>query len=62
MEKSEKERSIAFGTEAERKSKTMYGKPYADLTPEESGKVDAAVEKSEKEKAKLREEAQIEIE
>ncbi len=44
LEKSEKERSIAFGTEAERKSKTMYGKPYADLTPEESGKVDAAVE------------------
>ena len=52
LEKSEKERSIAFGTEAERKSKTMYGKPYADLTPEESGKVDAAVEKSEREKAK----------
>jgi hypothetical protein len=52
LEKTEKERSIAFGTEAERKSKTMYGKPYADLTPEESGKVDAAVEKSEREKAK----------
>ena len=52
LEKSEKERSIAFGTEAERKSKTMYGKPYADLTPEESGKVDAAVEQSEREKAK----------
>jgi hypothetical protein len=30
----------------------MYGKPYADLTPEESGKVDLAVEKSEREKAK----------
>jgi hypothetical protein len=52
LEKTEKERSIAFGTEAERKSKTMYGKPYADLTPEESGKVDLAVEKSEREKAK----------
>jgi hypothetical protein len=52
LEKSEKERNIAFGTEAERKSKTMYGKPYAELSPEESGKVDAAVEKSEKEKAK----------
>jgi hypothetical protein len=52
LEKTDKERNIAFGTEAERKSKTMYGKPYADLTPEESGKVDAAVEKSEREKAK----------
>ncbi len=30
----------------------MYGKPYADLTPEQSGQVDAAVEKSEREKAK----------
>ena len=52
LEKPEKERNIAFGTEAERKSKTMFGKPYADLTPEESGKVDQAVEKSEREKAK----------
>jgi len=52
LEKTEKERNIAFGTEAERKSKTMYGKPYADLTPEQSGQVDAAVEKSEREKAK----------
>jgi hypothetical protein len=52
LEKTDKERNIAFGTEAERKSKTMYGKPYADLTPEESGKVDAAVEQSEREKAK----------
>ena len=52
LEKTDKERNIAFGTEAERKSKTMYGKPYADLTPEESGKVDSAVEKSEREKAK----------
>jgi hypothetical protein len=52
LEKTERERNIAFGTEAERKSKTMYGKPYADLTPEESGKVDLAVEKSEREKAK----------
>jgi len=52
LEKTDKERNIAFGTEAERKSKTMYGKPYAELTPEESGKVDAAVEKSEREKAK----------
>jgi hypothetical protein len=46
------EQRISFGTEAERKSKTMYGKPYADLTPEQSGLVDAAVEKSEREKAK----------
>ena len=52
LEKTERERNIAFGTEAERKSKTLYGKPYADLTPEESGKVDLAVEKSEREKAK----------
>jgi len=51
-ERPEKERNIAFGTEAERKSKTMYGKPYADLTPEESGKVDAAVEASEQARAK----------
>jgi hypothetical protein len=52
LDKPEKERNIAFGTEAERKSKTMYGKPYADLTPEQSGLVDAAVEKSEREKAR----------
>jgi hypothetical protein len=50
--KEPKERNIAFGTEAERKAKSMYGKPYADLTPEESGKVDKEVEKSEREKAK----------
>jgi PIN domain nuclease of toxin-antitoxin system len=51
--KEPKERNIAFGTEAERKSKSMYGKPYADLTPEEAGKVDKAVEVSEQTKAKL---------
>jgi hypothetical protein len=50
--KEPKERNIAFGTEAERKSKSMYGKPYADLTPEEAGKVDKAVEESEQSKAK----------
>jgi len=50
--KEPKERNIAFGTEAERKSKSMYGKPYADLTPEEAGKVDKAVEASEQAKAK----------
>jgi hypothetical protein len=52
IEKPIKERNIAFGTEAERKSKTMYGKAYADLTPEEAGKVDQAVEASEQAKAK----------
>ena len=52
IEKPIKERNIAFGTEAERKSKTMYGKAYADLTPEEAGKVDQAVESSEQAKAK----------
>jgi hypothetical protein len=46
------EQRISFGTEAERKSKSMYGKPYADLTSEEAGKVDKAVEESEKAKAK----------
>lgn len=50
--KEPKERNIAFGTEAERKSKSMFGKAYADLTPEEAGKVDKAVEASEREKAK----------
>ena len=43
----------SFGTEAERKSKAMYGKSYADLTPEEAGKVDKAVEVSEQTKARL---------
>ena len=51
--KEPKERNIAFGTEAERKSKSMFGKSYADLTPEEAGKVDKAVEVSEQTKAKL---------
>jgi hypothetical protein len=50
--KEPKERNIAFGTEAERKAKSMYGKAYADLTPEEAGKVDKAVEASEQAKAK----------
>ena len=50
--KETKERNIAFGAEAERKSKSMYGKPYADLTPEEAGLVDKAVEASEQQKAK----------
>jgi hypothetical protein len=52
LEKTDKERNIAFGAEAERKSKTMYGKPYADLTPTEAGLVDKAVEASEQAKAK----------
>jgi hypothetical protein len=51
--KEPKERNIPFGAEAERKSKSMYGKPYSDLTPEEAGKVDKAVEVSEQTKAKL---------
>jgi len=42
----------SFGTEAERKSKAKYGKPYADLTPTEAGIVDKLVEESEKAKAK----------
>jgi len=46
------EQRIAFGAEAERKSKSMYGKPYADLTSEEAEKVDKAVEASERAKAK----------
>jgi len=50
--KEPKERNIAFGAEAERKSKAMYGKPYADLTPTEAGLVDKAVEASEQAKAK----------
>jgi hypothetical protein len=50
--KEQKERNIPFGAEAERKSKSMYGKPYADLTSEEAGKVDKAVEQSEQAKAK----------
>ena len=50
--KETKERNISFGAEAERKSKSIYGKPYADLTPEEAGKVDKAVEASEQAKAK----------
>jgi hypothetical protein len=51
IEKPIKERNIAFGAEAERKSKTMFGKAYTDLTPEEAGKVDKAVESSEQAKA-----------
>jgi hypothetical protein len=50
--KEPKERNIAFGAEAERKAKSMYGKSYADLTPDEAGKVDKAVEVSEQTKAK----------
>jgi hypothetical protein len=50
--KEPKERNIAFGTEAERKSKSMFGKAYADLTSDEAGKVDDAVEQSERDKAK----------
>jgi len=46
------EQRISFGAEAERKSKSMYGKPYADLTSEEADKVDKAVEASERAKAK----------
>jgi hypothetical protein len=53
LKKQEKERNIPFGAEAERKSKSMYGKSYAELTPEEAGKVDKAVEVSEQTKAKL---------
>lgn len=52
LKKQEKERNISFGTEAERKSKAKYGKPYADLTPTEAGIVDKLVEESEKAKAK----------
>jgi hypothetical protein len=51
IEKPIKERNIAFGAEAERKSKSMFGKAYADLTSDEAGKVDKEVEKSEREKA-----------
>ena len=50
--KEPKERNIAFGTEAERKSKAKYGKPYADLTSEEAGIIDKAVEESERAKAR----------
>jgi hypothetical protein len=50
--KEPKERNIAFGAEAERKSKATYGKSYADLTPEQAGLVDKAVEVSEQAKAK----------
>lgn len=49
--KEPKERNIAFGTEAERKSKAKYGKPYADLTPAEAGIIDNLVEQSERAKA-----------
>ena len=52
LKKQEKERNIPFGTEAERKSKAKYGKPYADLTPEEAGIVDKLVEESERAKAR----------
>ena len=50
--KEPKERNIAFGAEAERKSKATYGKSYADLTPEQAGLIDKAVEASEQAKAK----------
>ena len=46
------EPKIAFGTEAERKSKAKYGKPYADLTSEQAGIIDKLVEESERAKAK----------
>ena len=46
------EPKISFGTEAERKSKAKYGKPYADLTSEEAGIIDKAVEESERAKAR----------
>jgi hypothetical protein len=52
LKKQEKERNISFGTEAERKSKAEYGKPYADLTPEEAGIIDKMVEASERAKAR----------
>lgn len=52
LKKQEKERNISFGTEAERKSKAKYGKPYADLTSEEAGIVDKLVEESERAKAR----------
>ena len=52
LKKQEKERNISFGTEAERKSKAKYGKPYADLTSEEAGIIDKAVEESERAKAR----------
>ena len=50
--KETKERAITFGTEAERKSKAKYGKPYADLTSEEAGIIDKLVEESERAKAR----------
>jgi hypothetical protein len=50
----EKQKSTpSFGTEAERKAKSMYGKQYADLTQEQATTVDKAVEVSEQTKAKL---------
>jgi hypothetical protein len=52
LKKQEKERNISFGTEAERKSKAKYGKPYADLTPVEAGIIDKLVEESERAKAR----------
>ena len=52
LKKQEKERNIPFGTEAERKSKAKYGKPYADLTPTEAGIIDKLVEESERAKAR----------
>jgi hypothetical protein len=52
LKKQEKEKNISFGTEAERKSKAKYGKPYADLTPTEAGIVDKLVEESERAKAR----------
>ena len=50
----EKQKSTpSFGTEAERKAKSMYGRQYADLTQEQATAVDKAVEVSEQTKAKL---------
>ena len=50
----EKQKSTpSFGTEAERKAKSMYGRQYADLTQEQAAAVDKAVEVSEQTKAKL---------
>jgi len=46
------EQRISFGTEAERKSKAKYGKPYADLTQTEAEIVDKLVEESERAKAR----------
>jgi hypothetical protein len=50
----EKQKSTpSFGTEAERKAKSMYGKQYGELTQQQATAVDKAVEVSEQTKAKL---------